>query len=56
MEYILIGVLITFGSWLGGEMIEKFNKKEMVPARQEVLQCVIAEPEKEKGLNHGTVE
>jgi hypothetical protein len=47
VEYILIGVLITFGSWLGGEMIEKIDKKEMVPPRQEVLQCVIVEPEEE---------
>jgi len=45
VEYILIGVLITIGSWVGNKVIDKIEepKKEMVAQRPETLQCIIVE-------------
>jgi hypothetical protein len=48
MEYILIGVLITFGSWVGTKIVDIIEPKETIEIREEHLQCVIVVEEEDE--------
>ena len=48
MEYLAIGILITFGTWLGGKFVDVIEpKQEVIEVRHEVLQCVLVETTEE---------
>ena len=48
MEYIAIGILITFGTWFGGKLVAELEpEKETVEVRHEILQCVLVETTEE---------
>ena len=49
MEYILIGVLITLGSWMGGKFTDAIdNEPKETVVKETTLQCVLVEaPEEE---------